>query len=58
MLPAIFNSPQNSETSGFVSIISKKGLVKGQYEVGIRVTNDKLHKEAMEYMDRVFAIEE
>ena len=57
-MTSYFNSPQNLETSGFVSTISKKGLEKGQYEVGIRVTNDKLHKEATEYMGRVFSIEE
>lgn len=51
-----FNSPHNLETSGFISFITKKGLGKGEYEVGVRLINDKLQQEAIGYTGRKFGV--
>ena len=54
---SFFNSPKNLETSGFGSIISKKTLKEGEYEVGIRVIDQRLHREVIEFSGRRFYVE-
>lgn len=55
-LTGYFNSTQNLSTGGFVSFISTKGMERGDYELGIRVINEKTHQEAIQYMGRYFSI--
>ncbi len=47
-----FNSLQKFDMSGFTSLFTRAGLEKGEYEVGIRVINDRLHIEGVEYTAR------
>ena len=54
---SFFNSPKNLETSGFGSIISKKTLKEGEYEVGIRIIDQRLHREVIEFSGRRFYVE-
>ncbi len=55
-LTSYFNSDQNLSTGGFISFISKRGLAKGDYDVGIRVVNEKTHQEGIQYTDRSISI--
>ena len=52
-----FNSQKNLETSGFGCIINKKTLKEGEYEVGVRVIDQKLHREVIEFTGRTFYVE-
>ena len=51
-----FSSPHNLETSGFVAFISKKGLARGEYVLGVRLSNDALQQEGIEYTDKKFEV--
>ncbi len=51
-----FGSSKNLSTSGFISFISKHGLEKGDYEVGVRVVNLNTHQESTQYLGRTCSI--